>query len=106
METMAAGTVRALSTRNRSLVVQPYSAALKEDWDSFIRKSSDATFLFYRDYMEYHADRFTDHSLLIYRGADVVGVLPANLDSSRALVSHEGLTYGGLVMSSHAAMNQ
>src|SRR5438445_13850306 len=99
METMAAGTVRAISTRNRSLVVQPYSAALKEDWDSFIRKSSDATFLFYRDYMEYHADRFTVHSLLIYRVSEFVLVLPANLDSSRALVSHEGLPYAVLARS-------
>jgi hypothetical protein len=45
--------------------------------------------------MDYHADRFQDHSLLVYDGPKLVAVLPANLDGT-TLVSHGGLTFGGL----------
>ncbi|MBR6927296.1 MAG: GNAT family N-acetyltransferase, partial [Bacteroidaceae bacterium] len=53
-------------------------------------------FLFDRRYMDYHADRFCDHSLLFYRGETLLAVLPAHLDSD-TLCSHRGLTYGGLL---------
>jgi hypothetical protein len=41
-----------------------YHPSLKPRWDTFVAGSKNATFLFYRDYMDYHADRFCDHSLL------------------------------------------
>lgn len=48
--------------------------------------------------MEYHQDRFIDYSLMVKKGAKVVAVLPANsLDNE--LYSHQGLTYGGLLLS-------
>ena len=47
--------------------------------------------------MEYHSDRFTDHSLLVYKGSKLVTILPANLVDQK-LYSHQGLTYGGLVL--------
>lgn len=47
--------------------------------------------------MEYHSDRFTDHSLLVYKGSKLVAVLPTNR-VDQALYSHQGLTYGGLVV--------
>jgi len=49
--------------------------------------------------MDYHADRFVDHSLMVYRNGSLYALLPANA-SGDAIVSHGGLTYGGLVMSS------
>ncbi|WP_299767525.1 GNAT family N-acetyltransferase [uncultured Dokdonia sp.] len=48
--------------------------------------------------MEYHRDRFVDHSLLVYKGSKLVAVLPANR-IDQVLHSHQGLTYGGLVVS-------
>ena len=57
------------------------------------------SFLFYRDYMDYHRDRFADHSLMVYRGGKLVALLPANRAADGTLISHEGLTYGGLVVS-------
>ncbi|GGG06155.1 hypothetical protein GCM10011344_03260 [Dokdonia pacifica] len=48
--------------------------------------------------MEYHSDRFMDHSLLVYKGSKLIAVLPANR-VDQALYSHQGLTYGGLVVS-------
>ena len=58
--------------------------------------SKNGTFLFDRQYMDYHADRFADHSLMFYRDEALCALLPANeLDAT--LYSHQGLTYGGLV---------
>jgi hypothetical protein len=65
-------------------------------WDAFVTNSRNGTFLFYRDYMEYHRDRFEDMSLLVLDGDVLVAVLPANRDGE-TLISHGGLTYGGLV---------
>ena len=57
----------------------------------------NSTFLFYRDYMDYHKDRFTDYSLLFFVGNHLHSILPANIVGS-TLYSHQGLTYGGLIM--------
>lgn len=48
--------------------------------------------------MEYHQDRFSDFSLIITEGEKTVAVLPANR-SGDSVYSHQGLTYGGLVLS-------
>ena len=47
--------------------------------------------------MEYHADRFTDHSLLVLKKGKPVALLPANI-ADNTLYSHQGLTYGGLIL--------
>ncbi|SPE49958.1 conserved hypothetical protein [Verrucomicrobia bacterium] len=91
-----------MSDHPRTLSVERYGPALKARWDAFLTTAKNATFLFCRDYMDYHRDRFADHSLIIFEGDEVAGLLPANLAADGSLVSHEGLTYGGLVVS-HAA---
>ena len=65
-------------------------------WNAFIDKAKNATFLFHRNFMEYHSDRFTDYSLIIEEGTKWVAVLPANRIENQVF-SHQGLTYGGLV---------
>lgn len=77
-----------------------YTAENKEAWDAFVRESKNATFLHQRDYMEYHADRFPDHSLLFFSDDELVALLPATAKDD-VLHSHAGLTYGGLLMSTH-----
>ena len=67
-------------------------------WNDFIEHAKNATFLFHRDFMEYHKDRFEDYSLLVFDGEKLVAVLPAN-KNGETLYSHQGLTYGGLVYS-------
>ena len=55
--------------------------------------------------MDYHQDRFHDHSLMIYYKDKLYALLPANEVVSasnneipqKELVSHQGLTYGGLL---------
>lgn len=75
-----------------------YTHAMKERWDDFVDKSKNGTFLLKRDYMEYHSDRFPDHSyVFVDSEGNFVGLLPATLRGD-ILSSHAGLTYGGLVM--------
>ncbi len=46
--------------------------------------------------MEYHSDRFSDHSLLFFRDNRLVALLPANIQNN-TLYSHAGLTFGGVL---------
>jgi len=36
-------------------------------WDNFVSEAKNSSFLFYRNFMEYHQDRFEDHSLLLFK---------------------------------------
>lgn len=47
--------------------------------------------------MEYHNDRFTDFSLMIFLKSKLIALLPANIKDN-AVISHQGLTYGGLII--------
>lgn len=58
--------------------------------------SRQKVFLFNRDYMDYHSDRFKDHSVMVYRKSKLFALLPANEDGT-TIWSHQGLTYGGLL---------
>lgn len=75
-----------------------YKPDYKKQWDDFVESSKNGTFLFNRSYMDYHSDRFEDHSLLFYRKEKLYALLPANIEG-KTIYSHKGLTYGGLVMS-------
>jgi Acetyltransferase (GNAT) domain len=66
-------------------------------WNALAAANPNATFLFDRGFMDYHADRFTDASLLIWREDRLVALLPAHRDGER-LVSHGGLSYGGVLV--------
>lgn len=69
-----------------------------EEWNAFVAQSKNGTFLFDRRFMDYHADRFQDHSVMFYDEDCLLAVMPAHVDGD-CLVTHGGLTYGGLVMS-------
>ena len=76
--------------------ITPYDLTHYNAWNAFIGQAKNATFLFHRDFMEYHADRFTDHSLMVFEGEKLLAVLPAHR-SENTVFSHLGLTYGGLI---------
>ena len=76
--------------------VRRYNPDDADRWNSFVAESKNGTFLLDRRYMDYHADRFTDYSLLFYLDDKLVALLPANVQGD-ILFSHGGLTYGGLV---------
>ena len=80
----------------KNYTVRLYEGNDYENWNAFIGQAKNATFLFHRDFMEYHSDRFQDYSLIVLDGEKWVAVLPANVVENQVF-SHQGLTYGGLV---------
>jgi hypothetical protein len=81
-----------------NLLVERYRPADGDEWDRFAAASRNATFLLSRGYMDYHAARFVDHSLLVRDGdLRLLALLPAN-ERGQELHSHAGLTYGGLIL--------
>lgn len=77
--------------------IRRYTAADHDLWNRYVAKSRNATFLFYREYMDYHSHRFHDHSLLFFMGHRLYAILPAH-EQDTVFCSHLGLTYGGLLM--------
>lgn len=75
-----------------------YTPDRQNEWDDFVRVSKNGTFLFMRSYMDYHSDRFTDHSLMFCNDkGKLMALMPAN-EVGNVLWSHQGLTYGGLIL--------
>ena len=75
-----------------------YTAIYESKWNKFISESRNGHFMFNRMYMEYHDDRFSDASLVVTQGEDeILAVMPANSDEDR-IISHQGLTFGGLII--------
>src|SRR5207248_4078462 len=56
----------------------------------------NGVFLFRRGYVDHHADRFADHSLLFWVEDRLAAVMPAS-ERDGVLTSHGGLTFGGVV---------
>lgn len=83
-------------------IIQAYTPALAAEWDRTVKNSRNATFLLLRSYMDYHADRFSDRSLLVRDGHGDIAALFAAADAPDAntdtIIAHPGLTYGGLVL--------
>ena len=77
--------------------IKRYTPQEKQDWNDFVAKSRQGTFLFDRNYMDYHQDRFHDHSLMIFYNGKLCALLPANEVVDKTLISHQGLTDGGLL---------
>lgn len=82
--------------------VRAYAREWETEWNLFVLLAAkNGSFLHCRNFMDYHANRFTDASLLFFRGEErrPLALLPAEVDVEHKLVrSHGGLTYGGLIM--------
>ncbi len=76
--------------------IKQYNLDDEAKWNEFVTISRQGTFLFNRNYMDYHSDRFTDCSFLIMEKGRISAALPANRKGD-TLYSHQGLTYGGLL---------
>ena len=77
--------------------IRRYTAADHNVWNRYVDKARNATFLFYREYMDYHSERFADYSILFFKERRLFAIMPAHADGE-AFCSHLGLTYGGLLM--------
>ena len=81
------------------ITIRRYTDQDKALWDSFNKNAKNRLFMFDRDYMDYHRDRFLDHSLLFYSEDELVALFPA-CERDGMLLSHGGLTYGGFLTDS------
>ena len=76
--------------------VRRYEPSDAAAWDALVMRSRNGNLLHRRGYMDYHAHRFADASLVIERGGDIVAVFPANRQQDM-ISSHGGLSYAGLI---------
>lgn len=83
----------------KNVFILKYMPKMRDEWNRFNKIAKNGLFMFDRDYMEYHSDRFSDHSLLFYYKDALIALLPANI-SEGTLYSHQGLTYGGFIVDS------
>ena len=82
-------------------VINKYSEDQKARWNEFNRLAKNGNFLFDRDYMDYHKDRFEDHSLMVYKKDKLICIIPA-CKVQNSIISHAGLTFGGVIISKKA----
>lgn len=80
-----------MSTNIEIVRYQPGSAP---QWDDAISNSDAGCLLFLRSYMDYHADRFADLSLMAFSQGQILGCFPASV-VGKQVISHGGLTFGG-----------
>jgi hypothetical protein len=86
-----------------SVVIKRFGKVDTKLWNSFVKEAKNATFLFDRGYMDYHAGRFKDHSLLLFAEGKLKALFVAN-ENNHEIVSHEGLSYGGLLLEPEARL--
>ncbi|WP_434980532.1 GNAT family N-acetyltransferase [Daejeonia sp. YH14] len=77
--------------------VRLYESKDFEIWNDFVAKAKNSTFLFHRNFIEYHHNRFQDFSLMVFENENLIALLPANR-VGKDVFSHQGLTYGGIVI--------
>lgn len=90
------------------ITVVRYTDDMVDIWNQFNKQSKNYLFMFDRKYMDYHRDRFKDHSLLFYDEDKFIAILPLS-EHGNLLISHGGLTYGGFItdtkMKQHTMMD-
>ncbi|MDF2690494.1 MAG: family N-acetyltransferase [Gammaproteobacteria bacterium] len=85
-----------------------YTDSYKEEWDSWLKHSPCATFLHSRQFLSYHKQRFEDCSVLIFDEEDkLLAVFAAAFDQNdrTKIISHQGITYAGLLTVAKADAN-
>lgn len=92
------------------ITIKRYRAAAQKEWNTFIAGSTNGTFIVDRRFLEYHKDRFKDHSVMLYDENTLIAVFPASLrrqanESKTHIFSHGGLTYGGLIVTPSAKLS-
>lgn len=83
---------------NLGFQIKRYEDSDKNDWNNFLIKCKNYHFMFNRDFMEYHSDRFHDFSLIFKNSKNkIIALLPGNV-REQIFYSHQGLTFGGFLI--------
>jgi len=81
-----------------SFKIKKYEDLDKIMWNDFLLKCKNYHFMFNRDFMEYHSDRFKDFSLIFKNDKHkIIALLPGNI-KDKIFYSHQGLTFGGFLI--------
>ncbi|MDM1407526.1 hypothetical protein HX062_07615 [Myroides sp. DF42-4-2] len=99
------GITHPLSQNQCHLRIVRYTSEYRAIWNHFLQRATHGSFLFHRDFMDYHQARFTDHSLLVYEGATLIALLPAH-EEEQVLCSHFGLSYGSIIQLPRLSFHQ
>ncbi len=78
------------------LTISRYENTDYSQWNNFVEGTRNGNFLFNRDYLDYHSDRFVDSSLLVRASGKLSALFPCNVTED-CVITHGGLTYGGLL---------
>ena len=82
----------------RKITIRIYNETDFEAWNKLVSESKNGTFLFDRNFMDYHKHKFQDFSLMIYNEKNkLIAILPAHRIGDE-VYSHLGLTYGGIII--------
>jgi len=81
------------------LKIIKYTSEKANEWDNFCKVAFNSTFIHTRLFLNHQNNKFKDLSVLIYKANKIIGLLPAaeSLDNKNLVVSHPGLTYGGII---------
>ena len=58
-----------MNLTGHDLTVRPYEPEDRSAWDDLVRRARAPHFMLTRGYLEYHADRFQDASVLVFEGS-------------------------------------
>jgi lipid II:glycine glycyltransferase (peptidoglycan interpeptide bridge formation enzyme) len=84
-------------------MIKEYDSTYQIEWDLFIENSINGNFLHKQSYIKYHQHykkNFNDKSLIIFdENKNILALFIAaeSLEDQRTVVSHPGLTFGGLI---------
>ena len=82
----------------RKITIRIYNETDFEAWNKLVSESKNGTFLFDRNFMDYHKHKFQDFSLMIYNEKNnLIAIMPAHRIGDE-VYSHLGLTYGGIII--------
>ena len=77
--------------------IEKYDESLQLEWDGFIDRSINGLFQHKRSFINYHGDKFDDHSLMIYDGNRLLGCI-AGVVKGEVYVSHPGLGLSEIIV--------
>ncbi|MDO8774089.1 MAG: GNAT family N-acetyltransferase [Burkholderiaceae bacterium] len=82
-----------------SVQIVPYSQAHEMAWEQCCAGAVNSTLLHTRRFLSYHGNRFKDLSVLVVESRKIRAVFPAaqSPTDSALVVSHPGITFGGVV---------
>ncbi|EAK6630865.1 GNAT family N-acetyltransferase, partial [Campylobacter coli] len=79
------------------IYIKNHTKETQDIWNNFNKDAKNGLFMFDRNYMDYHSDRFMDNSLMFYEDEKLIALLPCNVVEN-ILYSHQGLTFGGFIV--------